>query len=110
MPQTDLPAALLTCSAELSTLQSQVARIETALGYVIEDPATALPVLIRDLQELDQMRQTLEDLGRFLAQLATGSEDIEVHRAAQELRLERLRQILGPPDRAPPPAEGVDMF
>jgi hypothetical protein len=109
-------AAVLAILAEsLVDLSDRVAGIET-YAATFATAAARNPRVTAALQDLDLVRQTIEDLGR-LAAVAAGGEAQPAAQLAGSLRLEALRNrlpgrsaaVLPVPERRSDPGE-VDLF
>lgn len=113
MPAPDRPfPALVFLAAELSDLPARVAAIEEVVGDLASRTDLAANAVMA-LQDLDLIRQTLEDLARLAAfSINPTDDDREVREAtADVLRLHALRgRLLGVgacPDHA---SAGIDAF
>lgn len=92
------PSAVLAILADaLAGLPDQIAAIE-AHAATLASAAAQDRRATAALQDLDLIRQTIEDLGR-LAAIAAGGEAVPTTRLAGSLRLEALRNRL--PGRSP---------
>lgn len=95
--------ALAACAAELRHLAAACDQLEDALARLVATREAPGPSLIRDLQDLDRIRQTLQDMAPLMDRLATQKDEGGIVDALAALRLGDLRQRLG---RGPPEGGG----
>ncbi len=100
--RSDLARVLDRTAGELAWGAQVCAEIEDALSDLIRSSADLSPAEAARLQRLDELRQTLEDLGRLQQQLAHLAEGREGVRMAVEsaIRQDALRRRLNAMDLA----------
>lgn len=113
--RSDLARVLDRVAGELAWGAQVCAEIEDALSEVIQSSADLSPAGAARIQRLDELRQTLEDLGRLQQQLAHLAEGRDGVRMAVEsaIRQDALRRRLNARDLSktgtdPAPPQGAD--
>ncbi|MEM9262256.1 MAG: hypothetical protein AAGA22_01645 [Pseudomonadota bacterium] len=80
---------------ELRDVAKATYRIQDALGEIVENAASVKGDVVLDLQELDQVSQTIENLAQFMASLASPNEvQLDAQTAARYLKLSDLAKRL----------------
>ncbi|MEM7521259.1 MAG: hypothetical protein AAF307_09500 [Pseudomonadota bacterium] len=103
-----LAIVLQRVSKRLDWLADAVHSIEHAIGEEL-GPQNALPVEnIQKLQQLDLIRQTLEDLSILSLAMSDGRVGHVGVSVAQKLRLAATKDILGPQEPQNPAANSAD--
>ncbi len=114
--RTDLATLLGRAARELTVLGQEAAALDQLMGGVLTDADDLRPILAREGQRIDLLRQRVEDMARFLTRLA---EDVPCgitvrpDRALQVMHLKDLASRLAAPDRAaaePAEAGNVQLF
>ncbi|MEM6413868.1 MAG: hypothetical protein AAF720_04355 [Pseudomonadota bacterium] len=86
-------------SDELSRMADATHRLQKALGVVLEDYSKVEGAAPLDLQEVDEITQTLENLAQFMNALSAPQELVlDSKTAAKYLTLNRLAKRLSDPE------------
>jgi hypothetical protein len=91
IPQTRA-CVLQACAREVGYLAKACEKIEDELGKVLLVRTAAPRALVVELQDLDRIRQTLDELGPLLRGLANSNRNIDVNILIENLSLKDLRQ------------------
>lgn len=98
-PRRRVPAAvaLARVGAEMERLTARLARVEEAIGRIVNDAGAASAALVNDLQEIDLARQESAALAQLLGALAAALPDaapVDLARAVRALPLGDLAERL----------------
>ncbi len=102
---TPVQALLARLSGELAAMAGLAARVQSAVGEALHTDGAPAPAVLVELQQIDRLQQTLEDLVHVVATVAAepGIDTAGLERLSAEVRLHAVADLVTGYTRNPEP-------